>query len=125
MKHFRMFQRKWTLLAGIERAYDSLGNICEEMRRHIKDSLTRSERFETNIDGSSKPMNVISFQCHMAIQCGVSGQESSPSSVWMGRQPHRAQVSYCSLAMPKNLSQLMARALWLHCDDSEGTNRNL
>jgi hypothetical protein len=39
MKHFQMFQRKWAVLARIERKYDRLGNICEEMRRHVKDSL--------------------------------------------------------------------------------------
>jgi hypothetical protein len=31
MEQFQMFQRKWAVLAGIERKYDSLANICEEM----------------------------------------------------------------------------------------------
>jgi hypothetical protein len=80
--------------------YDSLGNICEEMRRHVNHSLTRSEKSETDCDGSSMPASVISFQHDMAIQYSVNAQESSPSSAWMDLQSHRIQVSHCPFAMP-------------------------
>jgi hypothetical protein len=80
-------------LARIERKYSSLGDIYEEMRSHVKDSLTRSEKSKANSDESSHPTSVISFQRDTTIKYGVSTQGSGPSSAWMDRQPHRTQVS--------------------------------
>jgi hypothetical protein len=102
-----VFQRTWTVLAKIQRKYDSLGKICEEMRCNVKNSLTGNERSETNCDGLSKSVSVISLERNMAIPYGVSAQESRSSSVWMDRQPHRTQISSSSLEMPENSSDAM------------------
>jgi hypothetical protein len=115
---------KVAVLAGIERKYDNLGKICEEVRRHVTDSLPRSEKFEINCDGSPKPARVISFQRDTAIQYSVWAPENNLRSAWMDRQPDRTQVSYCSLVIPKNSSDAMGQIPLLHRNDSDGTNGN-
>jgi hypothetical protein len=124
-KRLQIFQRKRTVQGIIENKYDGLATISNEMRCHVKDSLTRNEKFETICGGSSKSASIISFQHNTVIQYGVSVRESSPCSAWMDRQLHRTYVSSGSLVMLKNSSDAMGQARSLHCNDSEEKHGSL